>query len=345
MAWLTGAIRKEVTRHRTLMARHDGVCNHIAVSDGLSLFNYFNQPGNATSHFYVRKSGPQGSGAGMADFEQYVDTRYRAPANFEGNHRLVSIETQGGVGSDLNNGWTVAQVNRLAWIAAECNRLHGIPLQAMPNSLPTTRGIGYHRLGVDPYRVSAGELWSSSYGKVCPGSARIAQQPQIITLAKQYANGTTTEDWFSMATKEELAAVIDARLIAHADTGTALNNMVLRQTMKAFENASASNGVTAFQDLLKRKAGEAVAEQAGPAVHLQQIGRSGITTGVALERNLGLAAAIASAEQRSLGADAEQTALVRDLAVAVQGLGGTLAELSGKVDALAAAEAENHPKA
>src|SRR6266508_4205161 len=101
MAWLDGAIRKEVTRHRTLMARYDAVVNHIAVSDGASLFNYFNTPGNPTSHFYIRKAGSLGPNAGMADYEQYVDTDFRAPAQLEGNHRCISIETQGGVGADL----------------------------------------------------------------------------------------------------------------------------------------------------------------------------------------------------------------------------------------------------
>lgn len=205
MAILTGAIPKIITRHDTPMARWDAVVNHIAVSNGASLHGYFNQPGNPTSHFYVRRSGPQGADAGMADFEQYVDTRFRAPAQLQGNHRCISIETQGGVGSDLDNGWTVAQVNRLAWIAAECNRLHDIPLALMPNSLPSSRGIGYHRLGVDPYRVSGGELWSESFGKVCPGSARVAQIPTIITLARRYAAGG--DDGTMAWTDADIAAV------------------------------------------------------------------------------------------------------------------------------------------
>lgn len=164
------------------MARYDGVCHHIAVSNGASLFNFFNTPGNATSHFYVRKTAP--AGAAMADFEQYVDTDLRAPANLEGNHRLISIETQGGVGADLDAGWTQLQLNRIAWIDRMMHEIHGIPLVAMPNSLSTSRGIGYHRLGIDPWRIEGGELWSESYKKVCPGDARIKQQAQIINLAR-----------------------------------------------------------------------------------------------------------------------------------------------------------------
>jgi hypothetical protein len=221
MAWLEGAIVKKVARFNSggskaaTMARHDGVVEHIAVSNGLSLFAQFNTPGEPCSHFYVRKAGPQGEGAGMADFEQYVDTAYRAPANLEGNHRMISCETQGGVGTDLAHGWTTAQVNRLAWIAWRCHELHGFPLRAMHDSLPTSRGIGYHKLGINPWRVSGGETWSASNGKVCPGAARIAQIPLIISKAVAMADPTptpppTSKDWLDMATQAEVQAAVAA---------------------------------------------------------------------------------------------------------------------------------------
>lgn len=218
MAWLTGAIVKKVARFNPggtkdqLMVRFDGMVEHIAVSNGLSLYSQFNTPGEPCSHFYVRKAGPQGEGAGMADFEQYVDTRYQAPAQLDGNHRMISCETQGGVGSDLNVGWTVAQVNRLAWIASECSKLHGFPLQAMTSSRPTARGIGYHRLGINPWRASDGEVWSSSNGKVCPGNARVAQIPLVISKAVALSTPVTppkSEDWLDMATPAELATAVE----------------------------------------------------------------------------------------------------------------------------------------
>jgi len=213
MAILPGAIVKIVTRHTTPRVGQRGFCLHIAVSDGASLFNYFNQSGNPTSHGYVRKTGSTPAVAVgtplspvMADFEQYVDTKYQAPANLEGNPTLISWETQGGVGDDLNNGWTPAQLERIAWILAQCNKIHGMPLTAMPNSLPASTGVGYHRLGVDPWRVDGGELWSNSYGKVCPGSARIAQIPQIINRARQIA----AEGEWNMATADEVLAEVVA---------------------------------------------------------------------------------------------------------------------------------------
>jgi hypothetical protein len=216
MAWLEGAIVKKVTRFNKggskaqLMSRHDGMVEHVAVSNGASLFTFFNTPGEACSHFYVRKAGPKGQNAGMADFEQYVDTAYIAPAQLDGNHRMLSCETQGGVGSDVNNGWTVAQINRLAWIAYECHRLHGYPLVAMHDSKPTSRGIGYHRLGVDPWRVSAGEHWSDAYGKVCPGPAREKQVPLVISKAVALGAPAPTTDWLDMATQAEVQAAVAA---------------------------------------------------------------------------------------------------------------------------------------
>ena len=205
MAWLEGAIRKEVTRHRTLRVGSRGVCLHIAVSNGASLFNYFNQSGNPTSHFYVRTSG---NTDGMADFEQYVDTKYRAPANLEGNPTLISVESQGGVGSDLNNGWSPTMLKRLAWIVSECHRLEGIPIQIMPNSKPESKGVGWHKQGVDPYRVAGGEKWSTAYGKECPGDARIAQVPTIVNMAKQNASGG---DDMSQQDVDQIKAYIDQK--------------------------------------------------------------------------------------------------------------------------------------
>jgi hypothetical protein len=180
VAWYPGAIRKVVARHRTAMARYRGICNHVAVSEAASLFNYFNQAGNPTSHFYVRRDG---------NVEQYVDTQFQAPANLEGNPSLISIETQGGVQNVDREPWTAAQLETLAGITAWAHRVHGIPLVAMADSRPSTTGIGYHRLGIEPWRVDGGETWSSSYGKVCPGAAKIAQIPGIIRRARDLQGG------------------------------------------------------------------------------------------------------------------------------------------------------------
>lgn len=190
MAWYPKAIRKPITRHDTPMTRYRGACNHVAVSEGSSLYGYFNQAGNPTSHFYVRKTGV---------VEQYVDTRFQAPAQLQGNHDLISIETQGGVNSVDAEPWTAEQIQTLAEMHAWMHRTHGIKLQLMPNSRSTSFGVGYHKLGVDPFRVDGGELWSKAYGKVCPGAAKIKQIPTIIAKAAALVGTTTTEDELSAA--------------------------------------------------------------------------------------------------------------------------------------------------
>src|SRR6266545_366029 len=151
VAWFPGAIRKEVTRHRTPISRYRGHCLHIAVSEADSLFGYFNTPGNPTSHFYVRYTGV---------VEQYVDTRFVAPAQLEGNPTMIGTESQGGTTDLDSTGWTAAQRETIARINA--------------------------------WRVDGGELWSKSYGKLCPGAARIAQVPGTITRAKQLIQGDGT---------------------------------------------------------------------------------------------------------------------------------------------------------
>jgi hypothetical protein len=200
MAWYPGAIRKPVTRHRMPMARHRGVCNHVAVSEAASLFNYFKQPGNPTSHFYVRRDGK---------VEQYVDTRFRAPANLEGNPSLISIETQGGVRDVDTEPWTDAQLETMARIWAWAHKEHGIPLQAMPDSRPTSTGIGYHRQGVEPWRVDDGELWSSAYGKVCPGAKKISQIPSTIRRAQVVAAGPTEPEEPDMQFSDAIPGLTD----------------------------------------------------------------------------------------------------------------------------------------
>lgn len=211
MAWYPKAVRKEIKRHRTLRSNKGGrVCLHVAVSEGSSLFGYFNQKGSPTSHFYVRKDGT---------IEQYVDTKYRAPANLDGNSSLISFESQGGVKNVDSEPWTAAQVEALAECIAWLHKVEGVPLQLMPNSKVTSTGIGYHKLGVDPYRVSGGEKWSSSYGKVCPGAGKIKQIPAIVARAKQLAGGTppskpdvpnTPEEEISVAAREDILAYLKA---------------------------------------------------------------------------------------------------------------------------------------
>lgn len=150
-----------------------GVCLHVAVSEAPSLFGFFSTS-TSDSHFYVNKAGV---------IEQYVDTDLVAYANADGNASLISVETQGGVTSPDTEPWTDAQLDGLAAICRWARDVEGVPLQVMPDSRPTSRGIGWHRLGVRPYVVSGGEVWSSSYGKTCPGTRKISQVPEVVRRA------------------------------------------------------------------------------------------------------------------------------------------------------------------
>ena len=168
-----------VSSSRPRRAKGRGVCLHVAVSEAASLFPYFSTA-NVDSHFYVTRSGT---------IEQYVDTDLVAYAQLDGNATLISVETQGGVTNPETEPWTAQQTDALARICRWAHDIEGVPLQLMRDSRPISRGVGYHRLGVDPWRIPDGELWSTAYGKLCPGSAKVAQIPQILTRATQTVGG------------------------------------------------------------------------------------------------------------------------------------------------------------
>lgn len=144
---------------------------HVAATHADSLYGWFSNPtANASSHMYVAYDGT---------IEQYLDLDVISWASKDGNSDSVSVETAG----QGSGRWTSAQVSSLVRIASFMNSHYGVPLTLMPNSRPGVRGVGWHRLGIDPWRVSGGESWSSSRGKVCPGNDRIAQIPGIVRAA------------------------------------------------------------------------------------------------------------------------------------------------------------------
>jgi len=155
------------------MARYDVVCLHTIVG---------HDPAPA-AHFSV--------GAG-GEITQNRDTVYQSAANYTGNYRVIAIETEDmgpEFGSwNVNDGhavpaWTDAQCEAIARILVWCHRTHGVPLSMAPNSCPASRGVGYHRMGIDGNwagyayggRVAGCEVWTRSPGKVCPGDRRIRQ--------------------------------------------------------------------------------------------------------------------------------------------------------------------------
>jgi hypothetical protein len=198
------------------MSRHDIVCVHTIVGYA---------PAHA-AHFSVRGDGT---------ILQSRDTVYKSGANLEGNHRVIAIENEdhgphfpSWSGSNVP-ALTPAQVLANAQILRWAHETHGVPLQLCPNSLPSSRGLAYHRQGIDgnftdgyPGRVPGGETWTLSYGKVCPGARRISQLPDILAAA----GGATTQpeplkEWDEMVTEAQfdakLAAAIDG-VVKHIDT-------------------------------------------------------------------------------------------------------------------------------
>lgn len=152
---------------------------------GTDAFFQRNGYGGTFSHFGV-------GGAGQC--YQWQDTELRGAANLNGNHRIISIETADTGetfpkwwGEDVP-AWTGLQLDTLAQLIAHLCREHGIPCQLIPDSRPGRRGIAPHRLGINPWRVPLGELWSSATSKVCPGERRLAQLPELLARTQALLN-------------------------------------------------------------------------------------------------------------------------------------------------------------
>lgn len=140
---------------------------HVAAGLG-SLFNFFNSPGKASSHFWVSKAGV---------VEQYVDTRLRAEADLHGNDATISIETE-----SRGEGWTEEQIRAIIALVNWLCDTHGIPKRLATSSQlgEASKGISWHRLGIDgnfpalPSRYAGrrqrggGMYYSKATGKTCP---------------------------------------------------------------------------------------------------------------------------------------------------------------------------------
>lgn len=167
-SWYPNAVHKPISRNfGGRRSRTRAVILHVDAGGAASLQGWFNNAASgASSHFHVRYDGV---------VEQYVDADLTAWTQRAGNSSCIGIETQG----KGDGAWTAAQLSSLAslvrWL---CDR-YGIPKRSMGNSLPSSSGIGYHRMGIDPWRVSGGEVWGPR-GKVCPGNLRVDQFPGLV---------------------------------------------------------------------------------------------------------------------------------------------------------------------
>ncbi len=192
--------------NKTRAALRNRVNLHTAVTDAASLYPYFSRPGNPCSHFYVAENGT---------VEQYIDTAYYSAADYQGNDATISIETWDGYGRVWSSGqppsWTAAQIQSLSQLTLWILRSHrSIPPRLARDSRigPTSFGISWHRLGIDPWRVPDGMYYSRATGKICPGDNRIAQIPQILAFVKRDKTLQESQDMVIIRRASDGAAFI-----------------------------------------------------------------------------------------------------------------------------------------
>lgn len=170
--WYPHAVRKPIVRNHGGTRRSTrGVVNHVDAGGADSLQGWFNNPAaSASSHFYVKYNGV---------VEQYLDADLIAWCQRDGNTTCVSIETQG----KGDGAWTPAQFDALVALNRWLCERYGLPKQSMGNSRPSSRGMGIHRFGISPWRVSGGEVWGPT-GKACPGDQRVDQFPALVAAVR-----------------------------------------------------------------------------------------------------------------------------------------------------------------
>lgn len=195
------------TQGQSRMAKHDIVCLHTMVGYLTSTDAMFkkNGWGGTESHFGIGGKWGGDKAAGLdGKVYQWQDTEFRADANLNGNSRIISIETADNAPKLPSNiePWTPAQLDALVKLIAWACKKYDIPAVLIPDSKPGRRGIGYHRQGcqhssgigkVPGFLVVGGEKWSTSIGKECPGTQRIAQIPEIISRVKDLMVGKSSE--------------------------------------------------------------------------------------------------------------------------------------------------------
>lgn len=147
------------------MTAHRGVVLHVAEGyyEGTVAW-CLNQNSGISAHFIVAKNGA---------VTQLVDTDIQSWCQSAGNAEWLSIENEGFGGESL----TAAQVAACARILARAHQVYGVPLAATDS--PSGRGLGHHSMG--------GAAWGGHYS--CPGSAIIAQKPDIVRSAGASTKG------------------------------------------------------------------------------------------------------------------------------------------------------------
>lgn len=192
----SGAVYRPLAARQTQpkMIRHDIICLHTMVGFLSSTDDMFHKNGwgGTESHFGVGgKWGPDKAKGWDGKIFQWQDTAYTADANFQGNPRVISIETADNAPKFVEDiePLTDRQIDSIVDIMVWACTTYDIPPALVPDSKPGRRGIAYHRQGCEHsdglgshegWLVPGGERWSTSLGKGCPSPARIKQLKTII---------------------------------------------------------------------------------------------------------------------------------------------------------------------
>lgn len=199
MAVASPAIRQAPLGPQTQppMDRHDIICVHTMVGYLVSTDKFF-RVSNGTgydgteSHFGIGgRWGPDLGGGWDGRIWQWQALLNTADANYQGNPRVISIETADNAARPIEP-WTINQtaalIDLIAWLCTPaahagcpsdwtCHQ-EGIPAVLVPDTKSSRRGLAYHAQGAAEHTV--GEWWSLSPGKDCPTAARISQFRNIV---------------------------------------------------------------------------------------------------------------------------------------------------------------------
>ena len=178
MSWLNTCKHKPLgPQGEPMLLRKNKIIIHTMVGTLRGTDSMFRKDGygGTESHFGTSAAGEKW---------QWQDTDYQADAQLFGNDDGLSIENEdwgidGWHGVGPVPPFTDAQVEANIDICVECCVLHDIPPVLLPDTNDSSMGIGWHRMGIDPWRKH-GEKYSLSTGKICPGDARIEQIRKII---------------------------------------------------------------------------------------------------------------------------------------------------------------------
>lgn len=176
------------------MKAHDIICLHTMVGYLSSTDIMFKRSGygGTESHFGIGgKWGADKDKGYDGKVFQWQDLDYSADANYQGNPRIISIETADNAPQSARNlaPWTPKQLDAIARLVAWLCKKYSIPPIVVRDSKPGRRGIAYHRQGCEHgdgvgshpgWLVQGGERWSTARGKECPGNERIKQISSII---------------------------------------------------------------------------------------------------------------------------------------------------------------------